>query len=318
MIGTTTDADGRFSLTTVPAGAHRLYATMVGYAPYERDSLFHAGGPYTFEIQLERTTVMLEEITISAREARKWQRRLLKFERLFLGETPNSDSTTITNPEILSFTSRLGRLSASASAPLIIENRSLGYRLEYHLKEFTYAGNTIKYDGEPFFTELDPADSAQAKAWEAKRLEAFFGSERHFFLALLDNRTSEEGFVIYRRTRLERDAGIFRVDPEKLLREGPTPLEKELTFLGFLEIIYTREKEGRDFQRWQRSGDWRRPGDQRSFIELNDGPTLVDQAGEVIDPYGITVYGYFAFERMADRMPKEYRPPTWPHYSSER
>jgi hypothetical protein len=27
-----------------------------------------------------------------------------------------------------------------------------------------------------------------------------------------------------------------------------------------------------------------------------------------LDPYGVTVYGYFAFERIADDVPKEYRP----------
>jgi hypothetical protein len=47
---------------------------------------------------------------------------------------------------------------------------------------------------------------------------------------------------------------------------------------------------------------------QRSWIKLTNGPTVVDQNGEVIDPYGVTVYGYFAFERIADDVPKEYRP----------
>ena len=42
------------------------------------------------------------------------------------------------------------------------------------------------------------------------------------------------------------------------------------------------------------------------------GGTVYDPAnginGEVRDPYGLTVYGYFAFERVADDVPKEYRP----------
>ena len=313
MIGTTTDAEGRFALAKVPPGAHHLHISMVGYAPYGLDSLFRADATYTLDAALKRTTIELQEITVSAREARRWQRRLIKFERLFLGETEKSAATTIINPEVLSFTSRLGKLSAVASAPIIIENRALGYRVQYYLKEFFYFGNTIKYDGDPLFSELEPSSSDEAALWEENRCEAFFGSQRHYFLSLLEQRTEQEGFITYRRYNLDRDGSAFPVDTHKLLRDGPTVLEKELTFTGFLEIVFTGETEDQHFKRWQRVSPGGRLGDQRSFIELNRGPTLIDQAGEVIDPYGITVYGYFAFERFGDLMPKEYRPPGWTH-----
>ena len=311
MIGTVTDSDGRFELPRVPAGSHRFVISMLGYAPFEADSLFRPTTDYDFDVQLEPTAVALEEIVVSAREARRFQRRLLKFTRLFLGETSNSEFTTIVNPEVLTFSARLGRLSASASAPLIIENRALGYELKYFLKEFSYSGSIIKYDGDPLFAELEPSDAEEAQRWEDNRQTAFYGSKRHFFLSLLAQRTEQEGFKLYRRFKLEASSAAFFVEPETLLRGGPTPLEEELTFSGFIEIVYTGAKEDAHFRRWQRgSSEWRL-GDQRSFIKLNDGPTLVDHTGEVIDPYGITEYGYFAFERLSDLMPKEYRPPDW-------
>ena len=318
LIGTTTDADGRFELINVPAGAHHLVVSMVGYAPYERDSLFRAATSYSLDIELDPATIALEEIVVSAREARRWQRRFIKFTRLFLGETSNSEFATIENPEVLSFTAKLGRLSATASAPLIIENRALGYQLQYFLKEFVYSGNTVKYDGDPLFKELEPYSEEEAMRWAANREAAFYGSQRHYFLALLDQRTDQESFVTYRRFTLGADGASFLVDPGTLLRGGPTPLERELTFSGFLEIVYTGEKESPDFRKWLRYSASTRLGDQRSFIKLNDGPTLIDQAGEVIDPYGITAYGYFAYERIGDLMPKEYRPSLWIPYSPER
>ncbi len=308
MIGTTTNAAGQFELAGVPPGAHHLHVSMVGYTPFERDSLFRAGTSYSFDVQLQPTTIELEEVTVSAREARRWQRRLLKFGRLFLGETGNSDLASFKNPEVLSFTSKSGKFSATASAPLIIENRALGYQLTYYLKEFFYSGNTLKYDGDPVFIELVPADSVEAALWEANRQAAFYGSQRHYFLALLDQRAEQEGFITYRRFRLDRGAS-FLVDESALLRAGPTSFEKELTFTGYLEIVYTREKEDALFRRWRQDSSGWQLGDQRSYIKLNDGPTLIDQSGEVIDPYGITVYGYFAFERFGDLLPKEYRPP---------
>ena len=285
--------------------------TMLGYESAIRDTLVRADQVYELSIFLPTRVVPLKEVVISAREARRWQRRLLKFQRLFLGETDNSAQTTIVNPSVLDFKSRLGNLSASASAPLIIENRALGYRIQYYLKEFEYFGRTIKYDGDPSYTELEPADSMEAEYWAISRRQAFLGSQRHFLLALIAQRTAEEGFEVWRRSSLDANAGRFGVDPASLLEPGPTPLEHLLSFHGFLEIVYTGEYEDDAFKRWQRMAEWTRPGPQRSFMELNHGPTLIDQNGEVIDPYGVVVYGYYAFERIADQAPKDYRPPEW-------
>lgn len=311
LIGTATDSQGKFILEDIPAGAHRIVVTMIGYEPASIDTLLRAGKKYEFDLNLKPTTVELEEVVVNARLARRWQRRLSKFTRLFLGETDNSVLTTIINPEVLSFTSRLGKLSATASEPLIIENRALGYRLQYYLKEFFYYGSTIKYDGEPSFTELVPMDSTEWQRWLMNREAAFNGSQRHFLLSLMAGRTSEEGFQVHRRFSLESNGARFTMDPNQLLEPGPTPLEQLLTFHGVLEITYTNESEDNSFQEWQRQPTWTRPGPQRSFMELNSGPTLIDESGEVIDPYGVVVYGYYAFERIADKVPKEYRPPDW-------
>ncbi len=311
LIGTATDDNGNFLLDGVPPGAHRVVVTMLGYEPASTDTLLRADKTYELNLSLNSTTVELDEIVVNARLARRWQRRLKKFTRLFLGETNNSALTTILNPEVLSFRSRLGRLSATASEPLIIENRALGYRLQYYLKEFFYYGNTIKYDGDPSFTELVPADTAEWQLWQVNRESAFHGSERHFLLSLMAGRTQEEGFEVHRRFSFEPNSARFNMDPTQLLDPGPTPLEQLLTFSGILEITYTGELEDDSFKDWQRQPGWTRPGSQRSFMELNSGPTLIDESGEVIDPYGVIVYGYYAFERIADKVPKEYRPPNW-------
>ena len=311
LIGTATDVNGDFFLSDVPPGAHRIVVTILGYEPVSVDTLLRANRTYELDLILNATTVQLDEVVVNARLARRWQRRLRKFTRLFLGETNNSTLTTILNPEVLSFTSRLGRLSATATEPLIIENRALGYRLQYYLKEFFYYGNTIKYDGDPSFTELTPTDTTEWQRWQENRRIAFNGSQRHFLLSLMAGRIHGEGFEVHRRFSLESSSARFSIDPTKLLEPGPTPLEQLLTFSGVLEITYINESEDDSFKQWQRQPDWTRPGPQRSFMELNSGPTLIDESGEVIDPYGVVVYGYYAFERIADKVPKEYRPPNW-------
>ncbi len=315
MMGTATDTRGRFVIDHVPTGAHRLYVSMLGYEAASQDTLLRkAQGSYAFSFRLTPMVVELGEVTVSAKESRRWHRRLLRFQRLFLGETTNAALTTIVNPEVLSFDSKWGKLTAMASRPLIIENRALGYRTQYFLKEFIHSGNTVKYDGEPLFEELEPESDEEAALWQRNRRIAFFGSFRHYMLALLGGRWEQEGFVTYRRPTLDRlhsTSNRFGADPRRLLRDGPTPEEKELHFGGFLEVLYIHEHEEEAFLRWQGRSGRHSPGNQRSWMKLNSGPTLVDQTGEVIDPYGVTVYGYFAFERIADELPKEYRPQEW-------
>ena len=39
-----------------------------------------------------------------------------------------------------------------------------------------------------------------------------------------------------------------------------------------------------------------------------DERSFVDYKGDVLDPYGVTFYGFLAYERVADELPREYRP----------
>jgi hypothetical protein len=299
MIGAATDAAGRYHLEHVPVGAHTLYVSMLGFEPARHPFQAAAGGAYRHDFRLTPVVLEAPEVTVTAARDKKWQKRLDKFTRLFLGETPNAAHMQITNPEVLDFDATWwGKLTARASAPLVITNRALGYQVRYFLKEFTSDGATIKYDGEPLFEPLE-------------RLHAYRGSFRQFMLALLADELEAAGFRAYHLPGADnphRAQVRFPVRPEKVLSDGPGPDDRTLSFHGFIEVVYEREAESEAFLRWQQADRWRPADAQRSWIELTDGPTVVDPTGEVVDPYGVTVYGYFAFERVADLLPKEYRP----------
>jgi hypothetical protein len=227
-----------------------------------------------------------------------------------LGTSDRAKQTEILNPEVLSFDGGWGRLEAWAREPLILENLALGYRIRYFLEEFERVGGTVRYDGEPLFEPMTPDTPEQAGSWTEARRRAFHGSFHHFLVALIDGRTREAGYRTYRRFSLDRvgRSGLgFGLDPQDLIRPSPTPAVHLLDFSNYVEIVYTGEEESGAFLRWH-GAPWDRPGPQRSWIELTDGPTRVDRHGEVVDPYGVTVYGYFAFERVADQLPKDYRP----------
>lgn len=327
MRGTATDADGRFRLENVPLGAHRLYVSVIGYEPQARNLNLREAETYTYAFELEPTVLESEGVTVEAERDEKWMARYEKFVRLFIGETPNAAQTEILNPEVLDFSERLGRFEATAHAPLEIENRGLGYRVEYFLKEFVATPNRTRYDGEPLFEEL-PGTPDQQAIWHARRDEAFYGSFHHLMLAMLEGRSDEQGFKLYSRpgsgrsltgsspfgSRPAMSNQRFPVETDDILKAGERENERTLDFSGFVEVLFLGETESEAYKTWRdqyaRDGTIRTgaPKVQTSQFWLERGPATVDYKGEVVDPYGVTVSGYFAFERVADQLPKEYRP----------
>ena len=312
-IGGVTTSDGEYRLARVPSGAHTIYVSMLGYAPAAIDTLLRSGRTYEIDFRLHPTVVEGPPITVTAERDRAWRRRLAQFERQFIGESPVAEQCTIENPEVLFFDRRWwGKLTAQAREPLIITNPALGYKVTYFLEEFESAGGTIRFDGEPLFEPLPPPDSATAERWRKSRRSAYEGSFRHFMQSLLDDTLEDEGFYVHMRYDLAGGLNRgtqFGFDRDEVLHPGPTPEEVVLDFNGYIEVLYERERADPAFLRWHYGAPWSSRDEQRSLIKLTDGPTRVDEHGEIVDPYGVTVYGYFAYERIGDLVPKEYRPP---------
>jgi len=311
MIGTTTDSTGRFALDGIPLGAHRLYVSMLGYEPATLDTLVQTATTDTLAFQLEPTVLSAGEVTITAERDEDWYKRLQKFKRLFIGTSERADQCTLLNPEVLVFETKWwGRFEAFARAPLLIENRALGYRIRYHLDAFRASGGTVRWDGEPFFEPLRPADSTEAAAWATNRQHAYSGSMRHFLRALQSDRLREAGFTVYRHPNeaFRSTHRRFRIRARRLIEPAAGDSLSELNFFGRLEIIYRHEQEDARYLRWADTYPRRAPGPQISHLELNEHPVTVDASGEIVEPYGATVYGHFAFERLADAVPRGYRP----------
>ncbi len=318
MQGTVTDADGRYRLTDVPLGAHRLYVSIVGFEPGFVDVLLREPREHAYDFRLAESVVELGQVTVTGEQDPRWRERLQKFVRLFVGETPNAAQTEILNPEVLDFEEKAGLFRARAAEPLQIENRALGYRITYFLKNFEATPTRVKYDGEPLFEPLGPDGPDEAAIWSAKRREAYLGSFRHFILAAMDGTLERQGFHLYHRqlggpaagpmplSGPRPGGGRFPLKPDALFSEGDAPNEKKLDFKGYVEFVYEGEVEDEAFLKWaQRPG---RPKFQTSMLLLENGPTVVDYKGDTLDPYGVTFFGYLAFERVADEVPKEYRP----------
>jgi hypothetical protein len=323
MRGTATDNDGRFRLDNVPLGAQRLVVSFIGYATATRDLNLREPRVYVLDFALDEETVELEGVVVYAERDEKWLRRFERFKEEFLGETPNAEATTISNPEVLSFKGGLGTLEAFAEGPLVIENQALGYRVEYVLEDFKTSPSRTQYDGEPLFEELEGTPEEQAR-WAEARRQAFLGSFHHLMLAMLTDRAEGQGFKLWHRPQASPGRGGGNpfmaqasiggqrtpADTDDFMQPGEVPSERVLDFEGFVEVRYLGERETEAYQRWRAQAGGRRRGPQfqTSYFWLEQGPATVDYKGEIVERYGVTVSGYFAFERMADSLPKEYRP----------
>lgn len=321
--GAATDAQGRFRIENVPPGAYRLVASFIGYTAAVQDIRVRAGqeaGP--FAIRLEASAVEGGEAVVQAEGDARWRRRYERFKKILLGESENAAQTDIENPWVLTFRDRFGELRATASAPLVIVNRALGYRLVYDLHAFGATDTRIQYDGDERFELLEPADASEAARWETARAIAYRGSLRHLLQAMRRGAATTEGFSFTLRRMSTTGELLDYVGRPISEADLTTPADSvetgapgwyHLQFDGMLGVGYETEPEAPAYL----SSEWFResratPYDrQQSYLQLTNGdPALVDPKGTPADPFAISASGYLAFERLGDLVPEEYVPPT--------
>ncbi len=309
-LGATTDRDGRYRLAHLPPGRHEIAASMLGYEHQSQRLSLPATDSLDF--RLKSTVIALGEVFVAATRPEQWRRHLETFEQLFLGTTDNAERCTLLNPEVLDFTDDDGRLRAEASAPLLIENRALGYRVHYYLKEFEVVHGVLRYLGIPRFDELEPRNKRERRRWERQRRKTYEGSLQHFLATLFDTGNIKDakkaGFEVSVAPQFELDpSSTFPVRSGSLLRPAAEPHSRLLAFEDHLQVVYTP-----DVRLPSPSGF---PGinntsldDYASWITLTDGPAEIDRFGHLFDPYAVTTYGRWSQERIAEILPREYQP----------
>lgn len=309
--GAAADADGRFRIEQLAPGAYRVVATMLGYTSAVEPVRLAEGLESRARLRLVPSVAALEGATVEAERDGRWARHLRDFERALVGESENADSTRLLNPEVLDFRSRWGTLTATAAAPLVFENRALGYRLTYLLTAFEGGETSVRYDGAESFEELEPASAAEAARWAAARARAYRGSLAHLLQSLLAGTAEAEGFTL----QLVREDAFggrpsFRMTGADLMTiadDGWGTLRAD----GSIEVIYGGEPEEPAYLRssWFREHRSRPDPAQRSGVMVERGLARIDPRGVSEDPFAVSVTGHLAFERLADRVPHEYVPP---------
>ena len=308
--GAAADGGGRFEIADVPPGAYRLVGSLVGYTPDVREVRLAAGARAALDLALAPTTATLGTVRVEAPVDRRWQKRLARFTEALLGESANAEQSTVLNPEVLNFRFRWGTLHATAAAPLVIENRALGYRLVYDLYAFRASSWRVSYDGDERFEELEPTSPAEAARWANARDRAYRGSLRHLLYALLHGTEREEGFTL---TLVRDDPFGHRAGwpprPAHGVMRADTAGWGSLRVPGRLDVVYAEAEEPAYLDSdWFRERRVRPDPVQRSAVRVERGRARIDPQGTPEDPFGVSTSGYMGFERLADLVPADYRP----------
>jgi hypothetical protein len=218
------------------------------------------------------------------------------------------------------------KFSASAQLPLFIENRSLGYKLAYYIRDFWFDSSTSVSIGDVRFEELLPVNEQQEKDWTINRLRAYNGSKQHFIISLCSNNLKKEGF------KLRYSPSVNPIDDKKIkvdtiLSMGTNPDERKLILNGYLRVIYQKEADEIMFafhkamlaksaqQMSEEAIDeamrtiTRDCSEQESTLHIIDGNEIIlNTTGYFVNPSRVSITGYWTYEKTAEWVPLNYRP----------
>jgi len=200
-------------------------------------------------------------------------------------------------------------LLAAADTVLLVENLSLGYRIDIYLKSFSYEEDFIHYLIYPRFYEMIPEDEEQAQKWHKKRKDIYEGSLRHFFATLVQGKYNQSRFEIFRayihpETAKLTTLGIpIRSKFPSFIYNEPIEELKRIAFNEFLIVQY------KDFTKMQGSA---RIGKLEqyptSYIEMKCLTATINIYGHYRPYNAFKVYGVWASQRVADLLPMDYVP----------
>lgn len=307
-MGTQADANGHYVLRNIPAGRHRLVASMVGYLP-KMVFIDFPGNTTVLNFNLEEDNKTLDEVRVVGSQDKLWEKQFREFEKGFLGESYNRKEVFITNKEVVDFTEMEDAFSAKASQPLQIINKSMGYKVTYFMDNFEKTNSLTSFKGLASFEKLVPEDAKQERKWKRNREEAYEGSLKHFLKALEDNRMEEEGF------------NAFLLKPEYLnnLRRGlffDRNNERHVAFKA-TELIGITSPDGLTTLNWKIPMEIvynRKRATRPIFMDapypytilIPKGLIQVTSAGDLMNPYSIEMRGEMSKIGMADLLPLDF------------
>ena len=344
--GTTTDAQGRYTLAGVPAGRYELAATYLGYQLRQRP-LVVASGASQVDIQLVPAAQQLAEVVVrpNPNRAADYQR----FMELFLGTSTFARQCRVRDPDAvcIDYDAAQNVLTASVPHALEVDNPALGYRLTFYdldfRADFANQSLTVTSLSHLAFREL-PGGAARQRRWAANRQRAYAGSYLHFLRSVYTNTVAGAGFEVQRlrrvpnRRRVAADSvrrAIFASGqlgqasvPDSIWRLLKQPAvfaylyapllppasyrraAGERVWLRFPDLLAITYPKARPDANYHQLSLTLTPGcEQASVLHLQQAEAEIEASGAPVEPLFLLTEGYWGYTKMGDLLPLDYAPP---------
>ncbi len=312
-LGASTSEKGEFLIKNVPVGSPEIVFSFIGYQPYQLRVNVRDGEDTRLNIKLTPLKNQLDEIQVKGTRDKSWEKKMKRFEKIFLGSDDLGRQCKIANPASIDFPeTKDGKFIAEASEPIVVFNDALGYKVSFYLKSFRADEATYAIVGNARFEELDAKNSEDALRWTTNRKEAYLGSARHLFRSIMTNKLSEEGFRVYvshGAATLTSRGKVFAnelgqtMTPLRLdgvVNPGSTNFEKRLALGPMIEVHYINDATQR-----QAYSDI---AHAVSWLEMKGGIVRVTTEGIPLNPTEVIFSGDMGLARVSNMLPLDYEP----------
>ena len=313
-LGTTSDKQGRFEIKNVPVpGSYEIVVSYVGYGSYSQKIDVSQENVILREIKLKPSEILLNDVEVKGTRDKAWEKKMKRFSSVFLGTDTQAKQCTILNPWVVDFHDNKdpNLLVATASQPIWIENKALGYKIKFILLSFSASMVDFSINGKSFFEEMKPENSQQFHKWIKERERVYRNSKQHLFKSIIEKRLSGEGFRLYMELTGSRNnrsqffykeelgATVLPVDTTQLVTEGPQKDVYTIRIPRRLEIHNMSEKDN--------SSIYRDVLYAVSWIESKNGNIVVNKNGFEMNTSAVTL-GAISNSRVSRLMPTDFTP----------
>jgi len=251
----------------------------------------------------------IEEVVLIPYTSEAYQKYIQYFLNEFLGY--DQANVKIKNQKTLKFAYDRKNKILKVRAPntLIIENKLLGYQIQYNLLSFeaSFSNNTVSYTGTSYFKE-----TSQKTSTKAHRINAYHGSIMHFLRSIYYNQVSEEGFWANHIVKVENPKSITQKSAMAVIKTK-IPVEayleifndkKILKFKDILQVNYPKYYYKAKKSKMIKSAS---PVQQTSYIYLEGNSFEIYPDGNSSDPELMIIQGDLS-TKIGNLLPLDYEP----------
>jgi hypothetical protein len=309
-IGTSSNADGEYSLLNFLQGTYEIVVSHIGFDPLvHKVEVRSANLVLTF--RLDPKVKQMRNILVMSDEKRR--KLMAIFKEQFLGITVAGEKCRIENEREIMFEPGNGKsdIYAFADQPLIIINRELGYKITFDLQEFYLDEST----GRTFFygyTKYEDLGKGNIDKYRKTRRQYYMGSTMHFYHSLYEGRAMENKFRVIRvitySNNMERYVETLKIDPKDFVYTDKESNRKYMAWDGKITVQYLQDPVYKNALRNKTivMGDLRKGIE--SELTMMEKPVFFTERGLPENPLGISFSGFWSYEKLGNMLPVDYRP----------